>query len=532
MVIREKFDLNYLIMILRRRFWYAVLPFFLMMSAILVYSIKAPKVYKSSTLILIQPQEVPEHYVTPTVTSDVRYRLKSITEAILSRSRLEKIIIDYDLYPEARSAGSIYDAVEKMRQEIEISFRGTTNRESPPAFEIALQGRDPVKVRDVVAALGNIFLQENLEMRSKQAAGTSRFLERELEKLRDDLRNKEELVREFREQYMGFLPEQMQNNQQLLTQLQQQLDSINTALQNTEDRKILLQSQINKIDTMQVGGLGEAGESSGSYEELLPGSSLGDLRSKLHSLKSRYTDQHPDVVRLEAIVAKLEKAQKTAPSGSSSQGHSLSYPLSEAQQLVQVQKDDLITKLDLIDNEIKSLKKEKNRTTSMIEEYRDRIEKGPSVEQKFLDLRRDYEMASENYQSLLKKKLDAGLAEDLERTQKGEQFKIQDPANLPRKPFKPDIAKVLPIGFILALVIGFAIAYLREYLDHTFWSAKDLERALQLPVLTSVPIMLTDKERRWTVYKKALTVCVLMSMVTVLLYGLYVVLAQTSNVML
>ena len=532
MIAKERLNLNYFITIFRRRLWYVVLPFFVVMSAILVYCIKAPKIYRSSTLVLIQPQEVPEHYVTPTVTSDVRSRLKAIAEQILSRSRLEKIIDGYDLYPEARSVGSMYDAVEKMREKIEINFKEGMNRhDSPPAFEVAFHGRDPVKVRDVVADLGNIFLEENLEIRAKQAAGTSKFLERELERMRDDLRHKEELVRQFREQYMGFLPEQMQNNQQILGQLQQQLDSLNTALQNTEDRKILLQSQLNKLNTMQVGDLGEGGLSSGSHEAQLP-SNLGELHTRLHSLKSRYTDQHPDVVRLAAIIEKLEKAQKTTPSGTSSQGHSLSFPLTETQQLVLVQKEDLVTKLDLIDNEIRSLKKEKNRTARMIEQYRDRIEKGPLVEQKFLDLRRDYEMASENYQSLLKKKLESNLAEDLERTQKGEQFKIQDPANLPTKPFKPDIWRVLAIGLMLALASAFGIAYLREYLDPTFWLTKDLETALQLPVLTSVPVIFTDKERRWSVCKKAFTACVLVSMVTVLLYGLYLVLAQTPKLVL
>jgi capsular polysaccharide biosynthesis protein len=175
----------------------------------------------------------------------------------------------------------------------------------------------------------------------------------------------------------------------------------------------------------------------------------------------------------------------------------------------------------LIEKEIRSLRKDKEETEKQIERYRKRIEIGPKIEAMFVDLRRGYEQASVNYQSLLQKKLQSELAENLESTQKGEQFRIIDSANLPILPYKPDVHKLLLRGLMLALGIGFGLAFLREYMDPTFWSRKELESVLKLPVLVAIPNIQTDKERRWKRVKLAATVCVLLAMSSTLGYAMY-----------
>jgi len=186
------------------------------------------------------------------------------------------------------------------------------------------------------------------------------------------------------------------------------------------------------------------------------------------------------------------------------------------------QRDNLLTQLKLLDKDIDKLKMERESMSRQLEEYRHRIEDGPRIEQMFVDLRRDYETATENYQTLLQKKLEADLASNLERTQKGEQFKIQDPANFPMKPFKPNIPQVMGLGLLLALASGFGLAALREFLDESFWSSKELENVLELPVLVSIPVLQTQKERRWKTFKLAGSVCVLIFMGSVLLFAMFV----------
>ena len=528
MIPKDGLDLNYLRAALRRRFWYLVVPFFFLAMATIVYCIVAPKIYMSSALILIQPQEVPMEYVQPTVTTNIQARLKSITEQVMSRSKLEEVIKKHDLYPKIRATSSMYNAVEEMRQKITIDIdqkqSSKSRGEEPAAFQISFEGKYPAQVRDVTAELAELFIDFNYRLRAEQAAGTTKFLDRQLERMKEELRQKEELVRKFKEENMGLLPEQMQNNYNILTQLQQHMDSINDSVQKTEDRKVLLQTQLSKLETLDAAPRVTGGEST---EPL----TLEQLRQQLQLLKSRYSERHPDVIRLNAAIAKMETEPPTSQPDTPSGGPDVSLPPTDAQRLVRVQREDLLVQLKLVDKEILSLHQEKKKTSEQIEAYKQRIESGPMIEQMFVDLRRDYQRADENYQSLLQKKLQAELAENLERTQKGEQFKILDTANLPAEPEKPKIPKILALGFVLAISCGLGLVFLREYLDPTFWSRKEVESALGLPILVSIPLIITAKDRRWRRLKMAGTVCALLVMSSTLLYALFVLLKRNPTLL-
>lgn len=523
MIPKDGMNMQYITGALRRRFWYIVLPFFVISTGAVAYCIKAPRIYKSSTLILVQPQEVPSDYVQSTVTSDATARLNTLKEQVLSRPRLAEIIKKHDLYSRIRSARTMYDAVEIMRKNVHVEVKESRSRRdvSPASFEISYEGQDPAKVRDVTAAIANFFIEDDLKLREQQATGTSRFLQRELERMKGVLRQKEELVRQFKEKNLGLLPEQMENNYRILTQLQQQLDSLNNNFQRTEDRKVLLQAQLGRIEAIPTAPPAAEAAEGGRVEDQAA-LSLGELRRQLDNLKSRYSDKHPDLLRLAATIAKREKEQETTISDSGSGETMARSHLSEAERVILAQREDLVTQLQLIDKEVRSLRAERKKTGNEIEKYRRRIEDGPRIEQMFVDLRRGYNEATANYQSLLEKRLQAELAENLERTQKGEQFRILEPANLPQKPVKPNILKILPLGFMLALCCGLGLAYVREHQDPTFRRSKDVESIIQVPVLVSVPFVAIKAEERWNLLKRASAVGAMVSMASVLFYALFV----------
>jgi len=528
-------SLHYLMAALQRRFWYVVVTFFVIFMATLIYCMQAPKVYRSSTVILVQPQEVPYDYVRPTITSDAIARLNTLKEQVMSRPRLEKIIIEYNLYQKVRAAKTMFDAVERMRRHVEIKINepgGSRQRHdvAPASFEVSFVGANPVKVRDVTATIANLFIEDNLRLRENQAVSTSRFLERELEGMREELRRKEERVRQFKEEHIGMLPEQMENNYRILTQLQQHLDSLNAIFQQTENRKVLLQVQLGRLETLQAEALEARVSLSGAANGPRP-LSLEELRQKLETLQSRYRDQHPDVIILKKTIARLEKKKGGTDTEADVGGHSASSINSEARRLLIVQKEDLIIQLKLIDKEIDKYTDEKGQTSAQIKAYRNRIEGGPKVEAMFVDLRRGYEEAQGNYQSLLQKKMQAKLVENLERTQKGEQFIVFDPANLSLKPFKPDILKLLIRGFMAALASGLGLGFVKEYFDPTFHSSKDLEYDLHLPVIVSIPVIMTPKKHRLELYKKMGTVTALVFLSLTLLYAFLVLLRKNPTLL-
>ena len=521
MIPKDTINLQYIKGAFFRRFWYIILPFFVLSMATVLYCIKAPRVYKAQTLILAEPQRMPREYITSTVTIELADQLRTITQQINSRTRLEKIINQYDLYSDIRASRTMADAVETFRKNIEINVSHLGGRSGSGSFQITYMNVDPVKTRDVTNVIADLFIEDNLKLRQAQATSTTRFLDHEVEKMKEVLRQKEEQVREFKEKYMGLLPEQMENNYRILTQLQQQLDSTNITIQHTENRKLLVQTQLSGLETVQEASSREVGLLQLGHAADQTPTSLDELRQQLRSLKSRYSDKHPDVARLKDTIAKLEKEQEARTLDNDLESSDVAPRASEAQQLMVTQREGLLSQLELIDNEIGTLVRRKKEIAGQIARYQQRIEEGPKIELLFVDLRRDYSQASANYQSLLQRKSQAQLAENLEKTQQAEQLSVLDPANLPQKPFKPDSRKVLALGFMIALACGLGLAYVLEYLDQTFRSSKELESVVQLPVLVSVPVVSTKREVRWNLFKKAWTVGALVSMASVFFYALF-----------
>jgi hypothetical protein len=193
----------------------------------------------------------------------------------------------------------------------------------------------------------------------------------------------------------------------------------------------------------------------------------------------------------------------------------------EGVSLFEAQKEDMRAQVRLIARELDDLLQEKNKIKGEMQIYRQRIEMGPKIEQMLTDLTRGYDAINENYQRLLQKKFNAKVAENLERAQQAEQFTILDPAKLPDKPFKPQTRKILLLAFCLALGSGLGLAFLKEYLDASFSSAKELEGTLQMPVLASIPLITTDRDRRGMLVKKIVSATAMVSMTSILLYALY-----------
>jgi len=297
--------------------------------------------------------------------------------------------------------------------------------------------------------------------------------------------------------------------------LQAQMDSVNMNLRSAEDRKILLQTQSSRLRTLQPGISGSAGQAETP-------STLDGLRQELQRLQSRYSDKHPDVVRIKRLIAKAETGEQVG-GGQAGLGEATdSSRTTDAQRLISVQTEDIATQKNVIAKEILALRQERQKIGLQIEDYHHRIESGPKTEQMFLDLRRDYQQASENYQTLLQKKLQAELAANLERTHKGGQFTILDPANWPRTAYKPDLKKILPMALMAALACGFGLGFLREYMDRAFWSRKELEGVLGIPVLATVPFIHTQRDLQKRKVRLAGTIFALCVMGSTLLIGLII----------
>ncbi len=469
MEIKEKTNIKSYLEIANRRKWFFIIPFIMVSIGIFFYYKSLPKIYKATTLILVEPQKVPANYVRPTVTDNVQNQLRTITEQIMSRSYLEKVIKEFDLYHKKRKKLSLESIIENMRSWIEVEVR------KGRVFSVSFEDKDPTLAMKVANRLASMFIEENLKIREQQAEGTLVFLKRELERVRSVLKKQEKKISDFRAQNLGVLPEQLDANLRTLDRLQLQLQNLEESLQTSLQARAQLQRQISRLSVNPKSSFIELGSDSST----LDASQLKILKEKLASLKVNYTDKHPEVIRIKKAISDLEKMSNN----SASYGSDKDKKTSNINPWLLQMKNQLIQ----IDNEIAKLKKEKKTTLFKIKEYQKRVEITPKVEQKLQELSRGYNVTKKQYQSLLDKILQAELAANMERKQKGEQFKILDPAQMPEKPYKPNTMVFLLFGFILSTGVGFGSAFLAEYMDNHFYKPEDIESFSKLPVLSSIP---------------------------------------------
>ena len=505
---------DYLAIGLRRK-WYILIP--LVVCALGSFGVYKylPKAYKATTLILVQPQAVPESYVRSTITDSVANRLNTISQEILSRTRLEKVIQEFTLYADLRNKISLEEIIEVMRKAIEIKVqepRRDRSDQTTNSFSISFEGEEPKTVMMVTNKLASLFIEENLKVRESQAEGTSEFLSKELLGIDEQLKRKEQDIRGFKERNMGQLPQQLDANLRILERLGQQVKTTNESLRAAEDRSIVIQSQIELIkkrEPIQVGRGGTVsvqGDASGDRGEDPLILQLRNLKRDLAMVESKYKQTHPDVIDLKKKVSDLEpkvkellekqEAEKTTRLHAREekvieQNVPPPTPDPETQRLF----TQYAEQYNAAVLEAKRLREEEKDLKQQITLYQRRIEDTPRREQELTLLTRDYELLKTNYQSLLDKKMQAQMAGNLERKQQGEQFKILDLARLPEKPIKPDRNKILLIGVFIGMAMGLGLVWFRESLDQSFHTVSEVEVYLGIPVLATIPNLREEEKK-------------------------------------
>src|SRR6202522_1153980 len=276
----ESINLQQYVDVIRRRHMYFLIPFFLGWLVVWSASWILPSRYKSGTLILVEQPSMPKDYVTPNVTDDLQERMQSITQQILSRTRLLHIIDQFNLYAGPRSNGSPDAKVDRMRKDIGIDLVRDEHNQIT-AFNVSYTSRDPRMAQTVTSELTNLFINENVEESTNQAKDNTKFLEGQLETARKTLSEQEEKVREFKAQHVGEMPGQLASNLQILSGLQSQLQNEDDALNTARQQHVYLQSMVDQYRTMQ---------SSSKTSDGTPTVGLPALDQELDKLKAQLAD--------------------------------------------------------------------------------------------------------------------------------------------------------------------------------------------------------------------------------------------------
>src|SRR5579862_1681938 len=246
----EGLDLQQYLGVVRRRHLHFLIPLFLGWVMVWGVSWVLPPRYQSSTLILVEQPTMPKDYVTPNVNDDLQERMQSITQQILSRTRLLHIIDQLNPYEGERAVRSPDAQIALMRKDIDIELV-RDSRNQITAFNVSYMSRNPEMAQKVTSELTNLFINENLEVRQQQSEDTTKFLEGQLETAQKSLAEQEAKIREFKGQHVGELPTQLGTNLQILSGLQSQLQTEQDALNAAKQQRVYLETLISQYRTLQ-----------------------------------------------------------------------------------------------------------------------------------------------------------------------------------------------------------------------------------------------------------------------------------------
>ena len=512
--------------IARRRRWYVLLPVFACWAIAWAGSWLVPSTFQSEALILVEQQKVPEQYVVPNVTVSLQDRLQSMTQQILSRTRLQSTINRFHLYETHRRPEFLQteDPVEQMRKDIKIDLVESPGRPGQlTSFKIRYSAGTPQLAQQVNSELTSLFIDENLRSQQQLSESTTAFLQSQLADARAKLEEQEAKVRAFKASHFGNLPSQVETNVQILNGLQAQLQNIQRALDAANQQKLYLESLQQEYQAIQasLSKVDSTGTSPDTFDK-----DLSDLRHQLQEARLRYTEDYPDVVQLKDKISQMEKLKQNIDAGMAANDKSakptsdvdpasaVSVQHGSTSPMMQIQSQLKANRL-----EIQNYQQSEKKLESDIATYQARLNLTPETEQELADISRGYEESKANYNSLLKKQNDSQLATSLEQRQQGEQFRILDPPSLPARPSSPNHLLISLAGLGLGLAVGAGLAAFLEMTNVRVRQEKDLEEAVPLKVLIGIPHLDVPGEDRSRILVRRIEIGTAVVMAILMLFG-------------
>lgn len=475
-----------------RRRWWLIIPLFLGWGLVVLAGRFISPRYRSETVIIIG-QPASEQYVLPSIGFDVQARLQNIMQQILSRTRLLEIIDRFHLYKPDQKPIDPDAAVQRMRRDIRIDLIQAPGRPGDlSAFKVSYSAPTAALAQQVTSELTSLFIGENLRNHQQASESTTQFLEEQLEAARSNLNRQDERLREYKARHLGELPEQLQNNVQILSGLQLRLQANTDALDEANQQRLYLESLLAQYQGVRAHfkNPGDGAEMSGANLD----DQLTKLNAQLADLSVRYKPNHPDVRQLKDKIATLERLKKqadaeTTPSKTNAEGSQAARNPSELRELApQLQ---IESQLSANKQKIAHLEQTGKKLDGQIDEYQNRLNVVPLREQELAEINREHEQARAAYESLLSKKTQSEMATNLERQNQGELFSVIDPPNLPQRPYWPDRFKLSLLGLMSGTFLALGVTLLAEVLDVRIHRDEDLRDLTSLPVLAAIPMLQT-----------------------------------------
>lgn len=493
-----------LAIVARRKWWFGIIA----MSGLLLTGLTLvllPKIYVSSTLVLIEPRDIPEDMVRDLIVADTQQRLAAIQETVLSRTNLLRILNEFADGFEGLEGMNSDRQVETLRSRINIEV--ATDRRAREIsvlyFRISYQDRDPRFAQRITSRLASLFIEHDARSRETRVFGTVDFLRNEVEKVSNELETVESALRRLKERYQYELPSHLDTNLRTLDRLQESIKTNAEAHDRYVSIRLDLQRQLSEVSPVIVKEARDNAPRRVQREKSRLVVEYERKQDELRQLKARYTERHPDVLRLKS---ELEQLRSEIPPEDFLEIEESALERPSAVTEPNPAYQQLNTQLAQVNTELRVLRDERQWLETEISKHNARVQNTPQREQEISVLQRQFDNLSLQHNDLRDRLTEAQLAESLETRKKGEQFQVIDAASLPMEPSKPNRALIFVLGILGSLALAGGAVAAVDFIDQRVWSYREVEQLLGVPVIAEIPEIVSEKdlhlrkkEMRWKV---------------------------------
>lgn len=529
--------------LLWRRKLLIVLPTLAVTLAVWWVVSKLPSVYESTTLLTIRPPSISNNVIRPLSEEDISQRLNAITEEVKSRSSLEPMVTKYNLFQSERAGGVPMELlIEKMRSGIKVEMENMSSGEKVPAFRISCRDREANSARNVCAELASKYIKAQQDAALSGSQATREFFEKQLADTKQKLDEIDKQRLNYMLQNVDKLPNsaagliaQLNGLYQQEKTMAEKEKAVEAEIGRMRDNRALLERQKNDLreygekQTMELTKKLNDPKNTPAYGELIK--KRADLKSQLDILLTQFKPKHPEVIakqsEIENINREIAKLEETAKKNDDEAREMTQGRLDLQIKNLENEQQRIAGEIGRQEQIISQIRTETGQVRLQIGDLQQRINSIPNAEVALESFNRDYQTAKGTYEEMLKKKNDADLQTERERNLQGEKISIVDHANVPQSPVAPKRAVLVGAGAAFGLVIGFLFAAIFEFPRLlTIQNPDDAKHYTGLPVLASVPELLTPTEMRWRTifgFAKALAaVAIAAASIPVLIFALQI----------
>jgi polysaccharide chain length determinant protein (PEP-CTERM system associated) len=484
--------------ILKRRKWLIILPVIAVAAAVTWVVLRLPDVYESTTLIVVKPSTLPQS-VIPTMTDDTLTRqLSSITQVVGSRSSLEPLVEKYHLYQIERQRGEPMESIiAMMRRDINVEVN-TSRREITDGFDIKYRYRDRKITQAVTTELASKFVSEQTQNTLNTAQAARNFIDAQVRQTKEELDAIDAKRLQFMQDNLGTLPQEANSLLGQLTGLREQQKALITEIGRLQDRRSTLANQLSILQKERIDAIEDTAQNVTDPKTTLAWSELvkrkADMQAELQHLLTEYTEKHPDVL---AKKSQIESIQQDMDKQLAEWKERIAEKEKKLRARTNMPAEAVTLEMRNVDNEIKRQQVSLSETDKNIGAITDRINKIPGADVALGAIEREYQTKKSAYDKLLDEQQKIGLGADAASQQQSSGIEVIDPANLPSMPVAPKRLMLVALGIAAGLGLGLLLAGIFEVpLLLTIQSTEDARHYTGLPVLISVPELMTPQEAR------------------------------------